>query len=352
MSNFKRMVFKLDPDNREAEGQLVERYLTALGYEDAETWNDERRHDNTRKHIFVDGVKFMYFTDDCHELATLEPIPTSYKVAVAEHVPTAPKELAEYVRGRLVSSNAWRDRDSPVFMCGFVWNFSVEGYDFWRYIDIKDWSQALATKFWQKHTNSSKKEFKETVKDKKLQQSIQSQNNTETMKGKIGYWYTLLDNVVIKLDHGEAIYSYGFTWQCTSLDDKGNPMLKGGCVIPTWASYRSATTKEVFSALQKLDFTAIGKAAEQFAEIAEDKKQPDSTNFEDPIKEPEPPVAPYVIQDRSDSFEEVDEKLVDIYSVDEVLLFYQMRAVEAILKNNNKEAIYYLKKVDRIRDQQ
>ena len=155
MSNFKRMVFKLDPDNREAEGQLVERYLTALGYEDAETWNDERRHDNTRKHIFVDGVKFMYFTDDCHELATIEPTPTPYQVAVAEHMATAPQELAEYVRGRLVSGDWWRDGKDPILECGFSFIESVEGSDFWGFICNNDWQHAMATDFWRSRTAPS-----------------------------------------------------------------------------------------------------------------------------------------------------------------------------------------------------
>ena len=147
MSNFKRMVFKLDPEQREEQGKLVERYLTALGYEDAETWNDERRHDNTRKHIFVDGVKFMYFTDDCHELATIEPTPTPYQVAVAEHMKEAPKELAEYVRGRLVSSITWRENQSPINLCEFSWVSSEEGDEFWVLVDVKRWERAMATDF-------------------------------------------------------------------------------------------------------------------------------------------------------------------------------------------------------------
>lgn len=68
---------------------------------------------------------------------------------------TAPQELAEYVRGKLISSNAWRDKDSPVFACGFAWHPSVEGYDFWYYVDIKNWSQAIATKFWRSRTAAS-----------------------------------------------------------------------------------------------------------------------------------------------------------------------------------------------------
>ena len=154
MSEHKSMVFKLDPNNREAEGQLVERYLTALGYEDAETWNDERRHDNTRKHIFVDGVKFMYFTDYCQELATIEPTPTPYQVAVAEHMATAPQELAEYVRGRLPEGEL-TSSNNPFGCFYIVWQYTSEGYDFWRSVNAKDWESAMATDFWRSRTAPS-----------------------------------------------------------------------------------------------------------------------------------------------------------------------------------------------------
>ena len=154
MTEYKRMVFKLDPEQREEQGKLVERYLTALGYEDAGTWNDERRHDNTRKHIFVDGVKFMYFNDDCHELATIEPTPTPYQVAVAEHMATAPQELAEYVRGRLPEGEL-TSSNNPFGCFYIVWQYTSEGYDFWRSVNAKDWESAMATDFWRSRTAPS-----------------------------------------------------------------------------------------------------------------------------------------------------------------------------------------------------
>ena len=80
---------------------------------------------------------------------------TDYQKAVAEHMATAPQELAEYVRGRLVSSDDWREGYKPIQCCGFDWHASVEGYSFWIHVDMKNWPKAMATDFWRSRTASS-----------------------------------------------------------------------------------------------------------------------------------------------------------------------------------------------------
>lgn len=155
MTEYKRMVFKLDPEQREEQGKLVERYLTALGYEDNVEWNKKRRHDNTRQYIYADSVKFrfMYMNDNCGS-GTFETVPTPYQVEVAEHMATAPQDLAEYVRGRLPEGEL-TSSNNPFGCFYIVWQYTSEGYDFWRSVNAKDWESAMATDFWQKHTAPS-----------------------------------------------------------------------------------------------------------------------------------------------------------------------------------------------------
>ena len=80
---------------------------------------------------------------------------TDYQKAVAKHMATAPQELAEYVRGRLVSSITWREDQSPINLCEFSWVSSEEGDEFWVLVDIKNWPKAMATDFWRSRTASS-----------------------------------------------------------------------------------------------------------------------------------------------------------------------------------------------------
>ena len=80
---------------------------------------------------------------------------SDYQVAVAEHMATAPQPLAEYVRGRLVSSITWREDQSPINLCEFSWVSSEEGDEFWVLVDVKRWERAMATDFWKKHTAPS-----------------------------------------------------------------------------------------------------------------------------------------------------------------------------------------------------
>jgi hypothetical protein len=80
---------------------------------------------------------------------------SDYQVAVAEHMATAPQPLAEYVRGRLVSSDSWIEGYKPIQCCGFDWHGSVEGYSFWIHVDMKNWPKAMATDFWRSRTAPS-----------------------------------------------------------------------------------------------------------------------------------------------------------------------------------------------------
>ena len=80
---------------------------------------------------------------------------TDYQKAVEKHMATAPQDLAEYVRGRLVSSDTWSKGERPIIFCGFNWHESAEGYDFWFYVDIKNWLNAMAIEFWKGYTASS-----------------------------------------------------------------------------------------------------------------------------------------------------------------------------------------------------
>ena len=52
---------------------------------------------------------------------------TDYQKAVDSHMATAPQELAEYVRRRLMSSDGWIEGYRPIQCCGFDWHGSVEG---------------------------------------------------------------------------------------------------------------------------------------------------------------------------------------------------------------------------------
>ena len=156
MSELKKIVFKLDPKKKEEQGRLVERYLKALGYKEDVEWNKPRREDEDYIYIRICIYDlniygdYGYFSHNCG-IETFEPIPTEYQVAVAEHMASAPKELSEYVRKRLVNSNNyWEKGDRPINSSRLIWSTSVEGTDFWVYIDSKNWSQAMITNFWRK----------------------------------------------------------------------------------------------------------------------------------------------------------------------------------------------------------
>ena len=79
---------------------------------------------------------------------------TEYQKAVYEHMATAPQELAEYVLGRLPEGEL-TSSNNP-FGCFYIaWQYTSEGYDFWRSVNAKDWEYAMATKFWRSRTAPS-----------------------------------------------------------------------------------------------------------------------------------------------------------------------------------------------------
>ena len=151
---------------------------------------------------------------------------TEFQKAVAEHMATAPKELAEYVRGRLKESDSWINGDSPVFACGFGWTNSKEGLDFWNPVDDKHWDAAMATEFWRSRT-------------------APSEVTSERPKGVIGQWYTLASDFYLG---GLVFKEAGYTWQCQEIDDDyGEPTI-GGIEIGYKESYRLATPEEIAAA--------------------------------------------------------------------------------------------------------
>lgn len=87
---------------------------------------------------------------------------TEYQIAVAEHMKDAPEELREYVCGRLINDSWWSEGKDPIDRCGFNWDESEEGRDFWVAIDNKQCQKAMATDFWKEYT---KKKLTEEPKD-------------------------------------------------------------------------------------------------------------------------------------------------------------------------------------------
>lgn len=76
---------------------------------------------------------------------------TDYQKAVAEHMATAPQELAEYVRGRLLEGEL-TSTNNPFGYFYIAWQYTSEGYDFWRDVNAKDWESAMSTDFWKGYT--------------------------------------------------------------------------------------------------------------------------------------------------------------------------------------------------------
>lgn len=85
-----------------------------------------------------------------------EPM-TDYQEAVARHMKNAPVELREYVCGILNENDWWTEGDGPIDKCGFFWEDSEEGYEFWNAVDDKRWQDAMATDFWQNRNNEQTK---------------------------------------------------------------------------------------------------------------------------------------------------------------------------------------------------
>jgi len=239
------MVFKLDPEQREEQGQLVERYLTALGYEDHKTWNAITKKELLCNYILAkvrDTKTYQYHAHDCQNLnPTFEPIPTPYQVAVAEHMATAPQPLAEYVRGRLPEGEL-TSSNNPFGYFYIAWQYTSEGYDFWHSINSKDWSKAIASEFWRSRTAP-----------------------TERPKGVIGQWYTMTSDFIGNFppENREA----GYTWKCKSLDANNEPEIDF-TPIGYKESYRLATPEEIKSAIQEMHPNEdLEQGAKEFGEM-------------------------------------------------------------------------------------
>jgi len=169
---------------------------------------------------------------------------TDYQVAVAEHMATAPEDLAEYVRGRLTESVVWRRFHSPILSCGFDKKESVEGRLFWCFVALKDWEAAMATKFWRSRTAPP-----------------------ERPKGVIGQWYTLLTGF-----DGNGLAEdrkAGYTWKCHSLDEDEEPQIDN-VSIGYSELYRLATPEEIKAAIQELHPNEdLEQGAKEFGEMFE-----------------------------------------------------------------------------------
>lgn len=112
----------------------------------------------------IDGIFIGY--NESYRLATPEEIArakgeqelTPYQRAVQEHMKAAPQELKRYVCGRLKQSVVWEGCRKPILCCGFLWDKSEEGLEFWGSVDTKEWQKAMATNFWQSYTQQPKPE--------------------------------------------------------------------------------------------------------------------------------------------------------------------------------------------------
>ena len=159
---------------------------------------------------------------------------TDYQMAVAEHMKEAPQPLAEYVRGRLVSSITWREDQSPINLCEFSWVSSEEGYEFWVLVDMKNWPKAMNTDFWKKHTAPSEAPSKRP-------------------KGVIGQWYTMTSDFYFR---GLVLKEAGYTWQCQDVYHNGVPTIDR-VVMGDDESYRLATPEEIEKAKAKGEAPSI-----------------------------------------------------------------------------------------------
>lgn len=76
-----------------------------------------------------------------------------YHNAVDKHMGGAPERLAQYVRCRLTDSSWWWNGKNPISSCGFDWEESQEGNEFWVTMCGKDWEGAMNTDFWKQYDN-------------------------------------------------------------------------------------------------------------------------------------------------------------------------------------------------------
>ena len=133
---------------------------------------------------------------------------TEYQKAVYEHIATAPQELAEYVRerlpeGELTSSN------NPFGYFYIAWQYTSEGYDFWRSINSKDWSQAMATDFWKKHTAKAEATSEAPTIEEQFKQALNVDFvRVDSYSDKIAQVYDSLKEKQLKknADYGDSAF--------------------------------------------------------------------------------------------------------------------------------------------------
>lgn len=134
---------------------------------------------------------------------------TEYQKAVAEHMATAPQPLAEYVRGRLKESDDWRNRDSPVFACGFGWLDSIEGEGFWACVNTQRWQEAMATDFWRSRTAPSEATTQAPTIEEQFKQALNVDFvRVDSYSDKIAQVYDSLKEKQLKknADYGDSAF--------------------------------------------------------------------------------------------------------------------------------------------------
>jgi hypothetical protein len=117
---------------------------------------------------------YMLGKNETYRLATAKEISkaiakakgelTPYQQSVKDHIAEAPEELREYVWERLKDVDAknvdemrWEKGRNPIISCGFEWDESKEGEEFWDRVAYKEWNYAIQTDFWKQHTGEKEK---------------------------------------------------------------------------------------------------------------------------------------------------------------------------------------------------
>ena len=134
---------------------------------------------------------------------------TEYQKAVYEHIATAPQELAEYVRGRLISSDYWIYNQNPILVCDFAWCESIEGDEFWNAINDRKWPKAMATDFWQKHTAPSEAPSQAPTIEEQFKQALNVDFvRVDSYSDKIAQVYDSLKEKQLKknADYGDSAF--------------------------------------------------------------------------------------------------------------------------------------------------
>ena len=133
---------------------------------------------------------------------------TDYQKAVAEHMKEAPQELAEYVRGRLPEGEL-TSSNNPFGCFYIVWQYTSEGYDFWRSVNAKDWESAMATDFWKKHTAKAEATSEAPTIEEQFKQALNVDFvRVDSYSDKIAQVYDSLKEKQLKknADYGDSAF--------------------------------------------------------------------------------------------------------------------------------------------------